>query len=93
MNRSSLKKLGRRKAGTYGRTHGPTRGNSKRHANKAVRRTVSYDDVSLIAMSTGGQRRHPIIIHEGIVKEWVGIGWIDLREATPDDKQKYPEVK
>ena len=34
------KKLGRRKAGTYGRTHGPSRGNSKRAANKAVRKAA-----------------------------------------------------
>jgi hypothetical protein len=38
--RSAEKKLGRRKAGTYGRTHGPSRGNSKRAANKAVRKAA-----------------------------------------------------
>jgi hypothetical protein len=39
MKWATLKKMGRRKAGTYGRVHGPTKGNSKRVANKAVRRT------------------------------------------------------
>jgi hypothetical protein len=38
--RNTLKKLGRRKAGTYGRTHGPSKGNSKRRANKAIRRAI-----------------------------------------------------
>jgi hypothetical protein len=38
MNRLALKKLGRRKARTWGRTHGPTRGNTKRVANKATRK-------------------------------------------------------
>jgi hypothetical protein len=38
--RAADKKLGRRKAGTYGRTHGPSRGNSKRAANKAVRKAA-----------------------------------------------------
>lgn len=38
MDRSAVKKFGRRKAGTWGRTHGPSRGNTKRAANKAVRR-------------------------------------------------------
>ena len=40
--RSTLKKIGRRKAGSYGRVHGPTKGNSKRMANKAVRK-VDFD--------------------------------------------------
>lgn len=39
MIRAFLKKFGRRRAGTYGRTHGKSRGNSKRAANKAVRRS------------------------------------------------------
>lgn len=41
MNRNVMKKLGRRKAGTWGRTHGPkgsAGGGTKRVANKAVRR-------------------------------------------------------
>lgn len=37
-DRGSLKKVGRRKAGTWGRTHGPSRGDTKRIANKAVRK-------------------------------------------------------
>ena len=41
--RSFLKKVGRRRAGTYGRTHGPSRGNSKRAANKAVRKTKTEE--------------------------------------------------
>lgn len=45
MNRAAVKKFGRRKAGTYGRTHGPTRGNSKRAANKAVRRLFKQRSV------------------------------------------------
>lgn len=39
-----LKKFSRRKAGTYGRTHGPSRGNSKRVANKAARRLNPRED-------------------------------------------------
>lgn len=40
MFRSTMKKIGRRKAGTYGRTHGPSRGDTKRMANKAVRKAL-----------------------------------------------------
>lgn len=40
MAKAGHKKLGRRKAGTYGRTHGPKGSNfsQKRVANKATRR-------------------------------------------------------
>jgi len=43
--KSGFKKVGRRKAGTYGRTHGPKGSNfsQKRVANKAVRK-VGYVD-------------------------------------------------
>ena len=36
--RSFIKKRSRRKSGMYTRTHGPSKGNSKRRANKAARR-------------------------------------------------------
>jgi len=42
--RDYLKKLGRRKAGTWGRLHGPSRGNSKRVANKAIRKMFKQGD-------------------------------------------------
>lgn len=36
--RKFVKRLGRRVAGTWGRVHGPSRGNTKRAAAKGVRR-------------------------------------------------------
>lgn len=44
-------------------------------------------------MTTGGEDRISKIILDGVVKEWVGIGWIDIGTATPDDYSKIPEVK
>ena len=44
-------------------------------------------------MTTGGEDRISKIILDGVVKEWVGIGWIDIGEAEPEDYLKYPEVK
>jgi len=48
MNRNTLKKIGRRKAGTWGRTHGPKGKDgfsTKRVANKAVRRAAMRFDL------------------------------------------------
>lgn len=46
MNKSAFKKVGRRKAGAYGRVHGPKGAahfSQKRVASKAVRRLGFYD--------------------------------------------------
>lgn len=32
------------------------------------------------------------VIHNGMVKCWVGIGWVVERTATPADKERIPEV-
>lgn len=53
---------------------------------------LKFREVSNIAMTTGGEKKHPIVIVDRVVKEWVGIGWSDLRRANADDRQKYPEV-
>lgn len=55
---------------------------------------VHVSRCSIIAMCDGrGETTHGIVIDDGIVKEYVGIGWIELRTATKDDYKKYPEVK
>ena len=54
---------------------------------------ISYREVSNIAMTTGKEKTLSKVIHKGILKEWVGIGWVDLRTANKDDFEKYPEVK
>lgn len=55
--------------------------------------TVRYREVSLIGMTTGGEKRIRRVIHDGELKEWVGFGWISLRTATADDLRRYPRVK
>ena len=64
MDRNSAKKLGRRKAGTYGRTHGPTRGNCMRAANKAVRRSWYQDAI------TGADPRATAKLVKGLRAAW-----------------------
>ena len=54
---------------------------------------VSYRDISSISMTSGKEKSLSMVIHGGILKQWVGIGWIDLRTAKKDDFEKYPEVK
>lgn len=54
---------------------------------------VPASELSTIKMSCRTDQTFHIVIDEGTVKQWVGIGWIDLREATKDDYTKYPEVE
>lgn len=58
-DRSTNKKLGRRKAGTWGRTYGPRRGNTKRAANKAVRRAEKLTIGPLILGGSAYYKRRP----------------------------------
>lgn len=48
--------------------------------------------VSTLAMTSGGENRHPKIIHRGMIKTWVGIGWVDSREALIADYKELPVV-
>jgi hypothetical protein len=56
-------------------------------------KTIPVSKLSTISMVAGGEKRHPKVIHEGILKNWVGFGWVNEREATEEDKQTYPTAK
>ncbi len=54
-------------------------------------KTIKRSELSNLKMSTG-KNKPQIVICDGYVKEWVGIGWIDLRKATKADEKKYPKA-
>lgn len=54
--------------------------------------TVKTKDLSNIAMVNGNEGKITAVIRNGILKEWVGIGWIELRVASEHDKEQYPTV-
>ena len=55
--------------------------------------TVAARELNSVAMAQGNEHKYSIVIDEGVVKEWVGIGWIELRKARPEDTEKYPTVE
>lgn len=57
------------------------------------RQKVKRSRLSNISMVEGGEKKHPVVIDGGIVKEWVGIGWIDLHPAGASDYEHFPEVE
>lgn len=54
---------------------------------------VPFAKLSTISMVEGGEKTHSTVIVRGIVKEWVGFGWIGDEPATPRDYLRYPEAK
>lgn len=54
--------------------------------------TVTFDDVTVLRMVAGNEKRFTRVIHDGFVKEWVGMGWIALNRATAQDRRTYPTV-
>lgn len=54
---------------------------------------IGYEDVSIFAMVAGKEKSISRVIEREVLKEWVGIGWIDIRKATKRDYLNYPEVK
>lgn len=53
-------------------------------------KTVRRSELGNLRMAAGNEKKYSKIIIDGAVKEWVGIGWIEV-DDTPD-KNKYPTV-
>lgn len=56
------------------------------------KRTVPREKLSNMSMVAGGEKKRRYVIDNGHVKQWVGIGWIDLHPATAEDKRRYETV-
>lgn len=57
-----------------------------------MRTEVEARELSLLAMVGGKEGKYRIVVDKGVVKQWVGIGWIELRKATETDLDTYPVV-
>ncbi len=57
-----------------------------------ARKTVAASQVSTMAMVNGNEHKFTKIIHGDVLKEWVGIGWIDKGAPTAKDRELYPKV-
>jgi hypothetical protein len=53
---------------------------------------VPASDLSTIKMVAGNEKKYTRVIDDGVVKSWVGIGWVEEREATTEDLAQYPTV-
>ena len=44
-------------------------------------------------MVAGNEKKYQRVIQNGIVKNWVGFGWVNEGEATNMDYKRYPKVE
>lgn len=55
-------------------------------------KSVPAFELSNLRMVAGNENKVCQVIDNGRVKTWVGIGWIDEREATEEDVATLPKV-
>jgi len=55
-------------------------------------KTVKSVELHSSKMVMGNENKYSRVIHNGRVKEWTGIGWLDLRHANKKDTEKFPTV-
>lgn len=58
---------------------------------KTKQKTISAKRCSTLAMVTHNDEPD-LVIDEGMVKRWVGFGWVTEREAKKRDYKEYPLV-
>jgi len=51
---------------------------------------IKISELSITKMVAGNEATYSKVIMNGVVKEWVGIGWIDTNEIP--DTTLYPTV-
>lgn len=54
---------------------------------------IARCELSNLRMVAGNEKKYSKVVIDGKLKEWIGIGWIELRDATADDRKRYPEVE
>lgn len=54
---------------------------------------VKRSELSSLKMVAGNEGLYTKVIDGGRLKEWIGIGWIDIGMATEEHRTLYPTVK
>jgi hypothetical protein len=54
---------------------------------------IKRSELSNLRMTAGNEKKYDKVVIDGKVKEWVGIGWVTLRDASDKDRTRYPVVE
>lgn len=59
-------------------------------------KTVNIKDLNRVKMAVNPPKcvveSDYYVIHDGMVKQYIGIGWIEVAPATPKDYETIPQV-
>lgn len=61
-------------------------------ANQRAVLKIPRSELSNLRMVAGNEAQYSTVIVDGQVKNWVGFGWITLRDATDEDRATMPEA-
>lgn len=61
-------------------------------AKAPKQKMVDASKLSTRRMTAGGEKKYPVVIDGGILKTWVGFGWVRERKAQKKDYDQYPVV-
>lgn len=56
-------------------------------------KTVKRSELASLLMVAGNEKKYSVVIDGGRIKEWVGIGWIDIGAPTHADLSTYYTVE
>jgi hypothetical protein len=54
-------------------------------------KTITYSKLRRLSFCNSKELPQKVIV-DGTVKEWVGIGWCETRDANTEDYKRYPTV-
>lgn len=55
-------------------------------------KTVDAAELSFLRMVAGNENKYDRVIDEGVVKQWVGFGWVAEGPPDPIDVESCPVV-
>lgn len=55
--------------------------------------TITRAELTNLRMVAGNEKKYSVVVIDGVVKEWVGIGWIEIRQPTAEDLKTLPVVE
>lgn len=58
-----------------------------------AKQAVTAKELNNLRMVAGNERKYDRVVIDGKVMSWVGIGWIEEREALPSDYDNLPVVE
>ena len=54
---------------------------------------IPRSELSTIRMVAGNEKKYSTVIVDGVIKDWVGFGWVGEDTPTAEQRKTIPEVE